>query len=518
MNGMLLIGQSVAAPKLTVWLTSVWLIGVGALLGLLVLLVLWGLAYLVARRVAVEVPLAVREGPLWPLFIVIVLLASFTVIGWPIANKPTELLTGVFRLPSAGAHTVEFTIPAPAGGQSTSDLFDAPLHVVDVDFRRDEVRELKFETNRRLAITPTEDVGLTSAGITELNPGEPVLWKRINATSLPFSSEGNEVKKLYVRQLSGADAKLRVTIDTAPADAAQLLTVPYAALGVIGLFLFYFAHRTFLPRLSAIALSTTKTELAQPLFWILAVAGGFALIMFQFVPYYTLGDDIIMFKNSSLSLILVLAIFQAVWAASQSISEEIEGRTALTVLSKPIARWQFIVGKFTGIVWTVAVLMIILSVIFLVVLAYKPIYDAREASHAEPLWQQVNAEVTQVVPGLILAFFETVVMAAISVAISTRLPMLANFVISITIYILGHLTPLLVQSSVVTQQFEPVVFVGRLISTVLPVLEYFNIQAGVAGGAVVPLSYLGTALAYCLLYSAAAMLLSLVLFEDRDLA
>jgi ABC-type transport system involved in multi-copper enzyme maturation permease subunit len=123
---------------------------------------------------------------------------------------------------------------------------------------------------------------------------------------------------------------------------------------------------------------------------------------------------------------------------------------------------------------------------------------------------------TGVVPGLILAFMETAVLAAISVAISTRLPMLANFIVCFSIYVLGHLTPLIVQSSVA--MFEPVRFVAELVATLLPNLEHFNIQAAVAAGVAVPSDYLGWALLYCLIYGIIALLLALVLFEDRDLA
>jgi ABC-type transport system involved in multi-copper enzyme maturation permease subunit len=124
----------------------------------------------------------------------------------------------------------------------------------------------------------------------------------------------------------------------------------------------------------------------------------------------------------------------------------------------------------------------------------------------------------QIIPGLVLVFLETLVMASISVAISTRLPWLANVLISFSVYVLGHLTPLLVQSQVVAEQLPPVVFFGRLIATVLPVLDHFNVQASVAAGINVPLSYLAWALVYCTLYCSVAMLLALTLFEDRDLA
>jgi hypothetical protein len=52
---------------------------------------------------------------------------------------------------------------------------------------------------------------------------------------------------------------------------------------------------------------------------------------------------------------------------------------------------------------------------------------------------------------------------------------------------------------------------------VLPVLDHFNIQAAVTTGQPIPLEYLLWAGVYCLLYTTAAMLLALVLFDGRDL-
>jgi Ni/Fe-hydrogenase subunit HybB-like protein len=75
---------------------------------------------------------------------------------------------------------------------------------------------------------------------------------------------------------------------------------------------------------------------------------------------------------------------------------------------------------------------------------------------------------------------------------------------------------LLVQSG--ATQFENVKFMAQFIATVLPVLDHFNIQAAIAAGVEVPYVYLGTAALYCFLYCSIAMLLALVLFEDRDLA
>jgi hypothetical protein len=268
--------------------------------------------------------------------------------------------------------------------------------------------------------------------------------------------------------------------------------------------------------ISSLLFAAVHVEIAQPLFLLLLVGGSLALMLFILIPYHTLGEDIKMLKDSGLTLIMVLAIFLAIWAASTSVSEEIEGRTALTVLSKPVGRASFIMGKFSGIVWTVALLFIVLGLVFMTSVSYKAIYDAREGAHDEPTWQVTHYEVMGIVPGLTLAFMEAAVFVALSVAISTRLPMLANFVICFVIYVLGHLTPLIVQTS--REGFEIVRFVGQLIATVIPVLDHFNIQAAVAAGVTVPVDYLGWTCVFCLIFCVIGLLLALLMFEDRDLA
>jgi ABC-type transport system involved in multi-copper enzyme maturation permease subunit len=215
---------------------------------------------------------------------------------------------------------------------------------------------------------------------------------------------------------------------------------------------------------------------------------------------------------------MILSVGFALWTASLSIAEEIEGRTALTVLSKPIGRWQFIMGKYFGILWPVMAMFVVLGAVFLSCVSYKTVYDARETSQQDPTAEVCMEQVEQIAPGLALVFMEAAVLASIGVAISTRLPMLANLVICLSIYLLGHLVPLLSNASV--DKIPQVGFVASLLSAVLPVLENFNVTAIAffEPGQSVPWSYLGLSAVYCLLYCGVAMLLALLLFEDRDLA
>ena len=279
----------------------------------------------------------------------------------------------------------------------------------------------------------------------------------------------------------------------------------------------YFLLQLVVPKVAAIAGTTAKEAISQPLFYLLLVIGAFdLLVLFPFLPYFTFGEDIKVVKEMGLTVIMLLSIFLAVWTASASIAEEIEGRTALTLLSKPIGRREFILGKFLGVLGPVAILVIVLGALFLGSVSFKVVYDAWESCQPVPSSDQCRKEMVQVAPGLVLVFLETVVFAAISVAVATRLPMLGNLIICGSIYVLGNLMPALVH--VASQRPEIPFFVAKLLATVLPVLEAFNIYTAISTGKPVPLTYIAWATVYCVLYSSVAMLLALLLFEDRDLA
>jgi ABC-type transport system involved in multi-copper enzyme maturation permease subunit len=288
------------------------------------------------------------------------------------------------------------------------------------------------------------------------------------------------------------------------------------AIALAVLFVLGWLLRQVAPKVAAIARTTAKEAMSQPLFFLLLAIGIVGLVFFPIIPYNTLGEDIKMVKDEGLTLIMVLSIILALWTASVSIADEIEGRTALTLLSKPVSRWKFILGKFVGILLPVALMFIVLGAIFLSSVSYKAVYDARETASPEPTQAECRSEMLGIAPGLALSFMEAVVLTAISVAISTRLPMLANLVVCATIYVLGHLVPILANSAVGRNEY--VRFVADLQAAVFPVLDYFNVSAGISTDHAVPLLYLGWAGLYCFLYSCVAMLVALLLFEDRDLA
>lgn len=477
----------------------------------------YGLVALVSRRAMDSLRETVSEGALYWFGVVFVGLSIFAVTGYvlgvmdlpaiQVVKDPNQKLASIPRLQySKDAEPFQYSIPAD----------NETGTAIDVEFDSKELVKLEFLTNQRLemAAEPIE-LNLDPAKIVpieETDGEEAVVYYHFDSDQAPIPL--GHIKNLWIRNLGDGPAEVTMRITTQPVFP-EVAIIPQTAFWVVAVVIFYLMQRTALPQISAIALSTFKTETAQPVYSLFLILGTLFAVASIFIPYYTFDEDIKMLKDAVLTVMLVASIFMAVWAASKSIAEEIEGRTSLTVLSKPIGRRDFIIGKFLGVVWSTGLLYVVLTTVFLVVVSFKPVYDMRETQANDVLWQQCFAEMQSIIPALVLAFMEVVVFVAISVAISTRMPIMANLLLCFSIYLLGHLTPLIVQSNIA---FEPVVFFGQFVATIVPVLDHFNVQAALTGGREVPLVYLGWASIYCLLYAGIALLLALLLFEDRDLA
>lgn len=425
-----------------------------------------------------------------------------------LAHNPDELLQSLARLPASGIRTLRLTVPPT---ESTD-----PGMEVAVDFPGPELRAIEVSSNQALEISSQPLNGnVPSSQMYRISPtsaDRPETFRR--SAAIP----DGQVTRLYVANRGRNPATATIRYALVPVYYPEILALIVPAVSVAGLYTLLMGWSVLFPKIAAISLATFKSEVSQPVYFLVIAAGVCFITVSIFLPYNTFGEDIKMYKDSGVTLIRVLAIFVAIWAASKSVAEEIDGRTALTVLSKPVGRRQFILGKIAGISQVIGLLFIVLGLWFVFWTSYKPVYDAVETSKGATEWAECFREATSVVPALLLGFFESVLFVIISVMISTRLGILPNLVICFSIYILGHITPLLVMSSAVVSNFEPVVFFGRLIAIIFPVLDSYSVEAAFMTNEGVPVPYQLACLLYTLLYGAVGVLLALVLFEDRDLA
>ena len=272
----------------------------------------------------------------------------------------------------------------------------------------------------------------------------------------------------------------------------------------------------YFTRTGSIARATTKEAVRQPIFLLLLAVGTIVMLANIYIPFFSLGDDTKMFIDCGLATILICSLLVAIWTASLSVAEEIEGKTAMTLLSKPITRREFIMGKYLGIVQTTLWMILYFGTLLVCLIFFlKAGIDAKESSATVTSIERLRTAL-QVLPGLALVFMEVAIMTSISVAISTRLPMIVNVTTCLVIFVIGHLTPVLVQSSKLDIPF--VKFIAQLLATILPALDNFNMSAAIAMDTRIPADYIGYNALYSVCYVSAIILLSFILFEDRDLA
>jgi hypothetical protein len=303
------------------------------------------------------------------------------------------------------------------------------------------------------------------------------------------------------------------------------------------------------PKGGAVAFAAFREGVRQPMFWLIAAGAILLMGITPFIPYFTFGEDYIVVQELGYDTMMLACVVLGVLAASMSISEEIEGRTAITLISKPVSRRQFLLGKFVGILLVTVLLTGFLGWFFQWTLLCKHWYDRmdpvptpsavtstldylRLSTQSTDFVRGIGlwvAETLATLPGLAVGLCQVMVLLAIAVALATRLPMVANIVICVVVYFLGHLTPVLAQIAARKEQADPTAPAGRLLAFSsqvfdlgLPGLEFFNLGPALMMDAPLPvmefLTYIGSVCLYGVMYTVIALLFGLVLFEDRDLA
>jgi ABC-type Na+ efflux pump permease subunit len=296
-------------------------------------------------------------------------------------------------------------------------------------------------------------------------------------------------------------------------------------------------YRTFV-----ILRHTFLESIVQPIYLLLLAIGAAILIVFGKLPFFTMGEDTIMFKAVALDVVLVLVLIMTLFATSKSIYEEIEDRTMLTLMSKPVKRWEVLLGKYLGIIVAALLATAILGAIVILCtwIRIPTDYQLQRSALDDRIAKQVldyrRMHIAGLIPSLLMVWFQVSVLAAIGVAISTRFSLVFNLPAVILIYVAGNLTRFLFPLG---SESPPVKALAWIVSLVLPYLANFDLrgmtvyheialrgtqfwpQPGIVHPDVVYVSqiwsYVGIAAIYAIAYSAFALSAGMWLFKGREL-
>ena len=301
------------------------------------------------------------------------------------------------------------------------------------------------------------------------------------------------------------------------------------------------------PKGASITYATQREATRQPLFWLI-VAGGFLVLVVSLVlPYFTYGEDYKMMYELGFDIVLFATMVFTALLASISVNEDIEGRTALTIISKPLSRRDFLLGKFLGIELSGFLLLFVLGTVFQLFLLFRqgiermdPVPDPvwvldtidrfNLGGSAESMikgltgWFSLTGEI---LPSLVLCLCQVSIITAISVALATRFPMMVTLPVIATIFFLAHLAPVLVSTTSGTGDAagagvaQMLRFTVGAFHAVLPDLELFRVNIAILGDSQLTVGgywlHVAWSVIYAAIYASVPLLLGLVLFEGRDL-
>jgi hypothetical protein len=284
---------------------------------------------------------------------------------------------------------------------------------------------------------------------------------------------------------------------------------------------------------------TFREAVVQPIYTLLLALAAGVLIVFSVLPFFTLGEDTVMFKSVGLDVVLLFVLISTLFATSKSIYDEIEDRTMLTLMSKPVKKWEVLIGKYLGIVLAAGLAVLVLGVTLILSTWWRIPNDYFLQTNAldDRVIKQISdlrwMHVTGLVPSLVLAWFQVAVLAAIGVALSTRFSLVVNLPAVLLLYIAGNLTRFLP-----LQHESPAVrAVAQVIATVMPFLRVFDFrETAVYKELAVPgteyadpsmhphsvglgfvAAYLGVAFLYAVAYAGIALGSGLLIFQRREL-
>jgi ABC-type transport system involved in multi-copper enzyme maturation permease subunit len=133
-------------------------------------------------------------------------------------------------------------------------------------------------------------------------------------------------------------------------------------------------------QLVAIAKNTFLQTIRQPVYGIIVLVTLGGLALSPSITGWTLDDDNKMLRDIGLSTLLIQGLFLGCFAASNVLDTEIEDKTVLTVAAKPVSRWQFILGKYLGVLGAITAAHYLAGIAFFMTLRHGVLQTARDTS------------------------------------------------------------------------------------------------------------------------------------------
>lgn len=253
-------------------------------------------------------------------------------------------------------------------------------------------------------------------------------------------------------------------------------------------------------RVAAIAAATTAEAIRHRILYLLVIFAALLMLFSRVLSMMTVGDDAKIIKDVGLSAINVFGLLVALFVGVGILFREMERRTVLVTLAAPVARWEYVLGKYLGLALTITLNTAAMGLLLVLITAWRGAFDA-------PL-----------LLAIFMLWIELLFITAAAVFFSSFSTPIFSALFTAATYVVGHLcwalTLLEGRLSEAGSSAAPVV---RWVYLLLPNLEYGDIRSMVVHGLTVPVGRIVTATLYELSYAGLLLLIAAIAFRRRDL-
>jgi ABC-type transport system involved in multi-copper enzyme maturation permease subunit len=263
----------------------------------------------------------------------------------------------------------------------------------------------------------------------------------------------------------------------------------------------------------------------------LVVAMGLIIISLSFsqtLEFSSGGSsstDIMLVKSFGLGLMAVAGWLISLVMGVSLIPQEIERRTIYTILSKPVKRYEFILGKYLGAVMTLAINIGLMGAVFMAVVIFKawgahvPVASPTAGITDAGGSVQVGLFDWNTLWGIIMIYFQFVVLSSVVLFFSVMLTPTVNFFMGLGVYIVGVMAPL--TQTLAESKNANALLKGfyTVIHAIVPNFDKFNLVNPLIHpeSQAVPMQvYLVRAVLYAILYSLLMMLFAVIAFRRKE--
>lgn len=254
-------------------------------------------------------------------------------------------------------------------------------------------------------------------------------------------------------------------------------------------------------KILAIALNTCREAIRNKILLSIALFSIVLVGVSALFGSVSVGDQVKVIKDFGLFSISFLGALSAIFGGVNLLNNEVKRKTIYNILSKPVARWQFVLGKFIGLSLTTSILVALMGLSLIVFLFV------------------VEGRIDMLIfEAIAFALLECIIIAAITIFFSCMVvtTTLTGF-FSFGFYLGGRSIDYL--QYFISQKETPWLFKSliRIFDNILPELSMFNVADKIVDGTALSSSHFLAAIAYCFFYSLTAVLLACLVFEKREL-